>query len=138
MSLPPQVRLDTPDWFCQQLDLPTRRFLLRPMTADSYRRSLFLDDRIAAPSAEQQIVAMEACREPLAEVEVLPALWVFHHGHCGSTYLSRMLEQLSPLLALREPVTLRALAVFQRDLESPLSLMDPTDFDGHLDQQLRL
>ncbi|MEM9182845.1 MAG: hypothetical protein AAGB27_06775 [Pseudomonadota bacterium] len=138
MSLPPQVRLDTPDWFCQQLDLPTRRFLLRPMTADSYRRSLFLDDRIAAPSAEQQIVAMEACREPLAEVEVLPALWVFHHGHCGSTYLSRMLEQLSPLLALREPMTLRALAVFQRDLESPLSLMDPTDFDGHLDQQLRL
>ncbi len=138
MSLPPQVRLHTPDWFCQQLDLPTRRFLLRPMTADSYRRSLFLDDRIAAPSAEQEIVAMAACREQLAELAVLPAIWVFHHGHCGSTYLSRMLEQLSPLLALREPMTLRALSVFQRDLASPLSLMDPAEFESHLDQQLRL
>ncbi len=40
-----------------------------------------------------------------------PAMrWIFHVGHCGSTLLSRLLDQLPDLLGVREPLPLLSLA----------------------------
>ncbi len=133
-----KLNIDSPEWLCQQFDLPTRRLLFRPMTADGYRRSLFLDQRLCAASDQQQIISLDDCEDALAQLPLQPATWVFHVGHCGSTYLSRMLEQLAGLLALREPMTLRAMAAFQRDLQDPLSLMDPDHFEHWLQLHARL
>lgn len=36
--------------------------------------------------------------------------WIFHVGHCGSTLLSRLLDQLPDVLGVREPLPLLALA----------------------------
>ncbi|MFK7955878.1 MAG: hypothetical protein AB8B96_07265 [Lysobacterales bacterium] len=99
------------------------------MSRQTYRQSLFLDDRLRTVGNQQHIVSMAQAQ---AQSVILPATWIFHVGHCGSTYLSRMLEQLCGLLALREPVPLRALAVFKRDLNDPLSLMAPDDFQPWL------
>ncbi len=103
------------------------------MTRQTYQQSLFLDDRFSAAGNQQHVVSLAKVQQQLESVSVLPATWIFHVGHCGSTYLSRMLEQLGGLLALREPLPLRALAAFNRDLNDPLSLMNPVDFDQWLD-----
>ena len=46
-----------------------------------------------------------------ATEQVAPGLrWIFHVGHCGSTLLSRLLDQLPDVLGIREPLPLLALA----------------------------
>ncbi|MEM9530606.1 MAG: hypothetical protein AAGA23_06785, partial [Pseudomonadota bacterium] len=130
--------LRQPDWFCQQIDVATAQALLCPMTPDTYRQSLFLDERMTPAASEQRVVSLAALHAALAAVPIEPASFVFHVGHCGSTLLTRLLEAAVPLLALREPVPLRALAAFQRDLDHPVSLVDPAVYPELLAGQVKL
>lgn len=138
MTGAPLPNLEQPDWYCQQIDVTTAQALLCPMTPASYRQSLFLDERMTPASGEQRVVALTALHAALQAWPVEQAGFIFHVGHCGSTLLTRLLEAAVPLLALREPVPLRALAAFQRDLHHPLSLVDPERFPALLTDQIKL
>jgi hypothetical protein len=63
---------------------------------------------------------IEACSKQQTE----PLRLIFHLSHCGSTLVSRLLQEATAILPLREPASLRALAAFFRDLGHPLSLLD--------------
>ena len=53
-----------------------------------------------------------------------PLRLIFHVSHCGSTLISRLLQLATPILPLREPGSIQALAAFFRDLGQPLSLVN--------------
>jgi hypothetical protein len=99
--------LASPDCYLHSLDGGMARLV--PMDRASYRRSIFLDHRIAlAPG--------EPATAPMAEVAAtMPAVqqagWIFHVAHCGSTLLARALEELTGGLVLREPLALRQVAL---------------------------
>ena len=79
------------------------------MDRESYRRSIFLDDRI-------QPAAGGAMRLPVSHLPAdfgppQPIAWIFHMAHCGSTLLARALDELGGRIVLREPMALRQLGV---------------------------
>lgn len=80
-----------------------------PMDREAYRRSVFLDDRIAAAKPGTMRVPLGAL---LGQVPAAQATgWIFHVAHCGSTLLANALDELGPNLVLREPLALRQLAL---------------------------
>ncbi len=116
-----------PGWLLHQLDVIGDRALFYRATPAVYRGSLFLDERIALREPAQQIVPVPELTARLTGARPR-ADFIFHVGHCGSTLLSRLLETAAGLLALREPVPLRALAAFLRDRAHPLGLVAPEDY----------
>lgn len=125
-----QSLLDSPDWLCQQLDLLSEQALFVEVDAETCRRSMFLDQRLAVTAApRQQAVPLWPMVRALARSEAMPVHWIFHMGHCGSTLISRLLEALQPgQLALREPLPLLTLVTLWRQLDDDLSVLDPARF----------
>ena len=106
MALTLDQLIASPDHYLQSFIDDDAVFM--PMDGASYRRSIFLDDRIS-PAANGSM------RVPIDTL--LPALrpaprvdWIFHIAHCGSTLLARALDELLPGLVLREPAALRQMA----------------------------
>lgn len=114
-------RLASPDCYLHALDGAAAQFL--PMDRAAYRRSIFLDHRISPADGEAFVLDLAG----LAGVvpDAVPAGWIFHVAHCGSTLLARALEQLTDTLVLREPLALRQLALDpdQRVLPIVLALL---------------
>jgi hypothetical protein len=93
------------------LDMGRRAILFVGMTEADYRATSFLDERIVASSRQGRWLPVgDAARMLAARAEPRPLHFIFHIGHVGSTLLSRLLEATGKVLALREPVPLRALA----------------------------
>lgn len=119
--------------FPYQLDVIQHRVLFLRLTQAEIQGASFLDERLGVqgrngfwlPTESLTDVAGAATRSPT------PA-YIFHIGHCGSTLLSRMLEQFGNVLALREPMVLRALASARSELESPLSRLSTKEWSDLL------
>jgi hypothetical protein len=95
------------------IDAPQRRALFVEVGEARVRGATFLDERIAADSRGGFWL-------PLAELDALPCMpgsapqgFLFHIGHCGSTLLSRLLDQWPATLGLREPRVLRDVAALR-------------------------
>ncbi|MDX1569298.1 MAG: hypothetical protein R3200_02360 [Xanthomonadales bacterium] len=116
-------------WFLQQIDVGYGRGLLTRMNSTAYRASVFLDQRIAVRDPETRVEDLWRLADEAAARPARPARYIFHVGHCGSTLISRVLQEATSILPLREPVPLRALASMERDLGHPLALLDGTRFD---------
>jgi len=101
----------TPDHYLYAFEAGEALFL--PVDRDVYRRSLFLDDRIALESGEILPFSAEALAARRdAEDRPIPRIgWIFHIAHCGSTLLARALDRGDETLVLREPLPLRQLGV---------------------------
>ncbi|MEM9303982.1 MAG: hypothetical protein AAGE01_17840 [Pseudomonadota bacterium] len=101
-------------WFPQQIDLVYGRLLLLELGEANYRQSMFLDQRLAAREPAQQVVPLWelAATTP---VGTNPRALICHVGHCGSTLVSRILQEATPALCLREPLPLQALAQVERE-----------------------
>ena len=110
-------------WFPQQIDVFSRRTSLVRLEEADYRASVFLDQRLAVQQPRTRIESVAPLAEAAAQHRAA-AGWVFHVGHCGSTLLSRVLQDATTVLPLREPVPLRALSSAERDLDQPLSVID--------------
>lgn len=112
---------------------------LYPMTVESYRDSVFLDNRIALPAdaPSAQINFMDLCgRFPgVAETETR---YLFHISHVGSTLLSRLLGCKQGVLSLREPLLLRWLSMFKNDLGRPECRIDLKTYQTFLITSLGL
>ena len=89
---------------------------LLQLTEAVYRQASFLDQRVEPLASARIDVRLSDLETTLAapgsdEGMVSPsANFIFHHGHCGSTLLSRALAATDRVLPLREPLTLRRLA----------------------------
>jgi hypothetical protein len=81
------------------------------MDREAYRRSIFLDRRIAALDLAPTRTPLRPLIE-MARVRRPPSVaWIFHIAHCGSTLLARLIDQPRSSLILREPPPLRQLGV---------------------------
>jgi hypothetical protein len=81
------------------------------MDREAYRRSIFLDRRIAALNPAPTRTPLGPLIE-MAQVRPVPSVgWIFHIAHCGSTLLARLIDQPQSGLILREPPPLRQLGV---------------------------
>ncbi|MFL6730364.1 MAG: hypothetical protein ACJ8D6_06515 [Sphingomicrobium sp.] len=115
-------------WLAQALDPATGQVRLVAMDRASYRTASFLDDRMLQQPVDAQIVPWPEVEAAMAGDLSSDARWIFHIGHVGSTLVSRLLGELSGVLAIREPRLLRDVAltpteVRSRDLPSVTKLM---------------
>ncbi len=145
MSLPPHIQrmrdqlLADPSLLAQKLDFFGQRALFLRFTASEYRQASFLDDRILTPAAQGMWARFEDVTAALAgAAPARPLNFIFHAGHVGSTLVSRLLENAPGVLALREPLALRALAEAQDTLGAPESLVSPEQFASFVREQIIL
>jgi|CXWL01.1.fsa_nt_gi hypothetical protein len=145
MSLSPPIQrfrdklLADPSLLAHKLDFFSQRILFVRLTEADYRQASFLDDRILTPTTQGMWMGFEDVNLALAGVApARPLHFIFHAGHVGSTLVSRLLEEAGGVLALREPLTLRALAEAQDALGEADSLLSQEHFDSLLREQILL
>ncbi|HWP95006.1 MAG TPA: hypothetical protein VNL72_04665 [Gammaproteobacteria bacterium] len=121
---------DDPLVHLHELDLVHRRALLVRLTEHAIRNAGFLDGRALEPTTEGAWLPLTAVREIcLAFTMPRTPYFIFHSGHCGSTLLSRLLAALPGALPKREPLTLLALAIHRRELDTPIARLSAADWD---------
>lgn len=119
MSAEAQSRISTlladlmasPKGYLHSFDLAKNAGLLIEANREFFRNAIFLDARVLQPG-------MTGAWVPLSEIwartkgpKRRPIHFIFHVGHAGSTLISRLLDEAPNVLGLREPETLRALAM---------------------------
>jgi hypothetical protein len=130
---------NSPDIYCQGIDLIHQALLLVQFDAAAYRAASFLDDRILTPKMRGVWVPIARVTAAARAVQNLrPLHFIFHTGHVGSTLVSRLLDETGVLLPLREPLPLRVLANAHDALGKPDSLLSPAHFDALLDLLLTM
>ncbi|MGF1456136.1 MAG: hypothetical protein ACFB6R_12270 [Alphaproteobacteria bacterium] len=101
-----------------------------------FRQASFLDERMVPTGSKGGWVSLDRIKAILASVSAAdravrrPLHFIFHTSHCGSTLLSRLLDQDQRVLSLREPLPLRDLAVLFDDLDTDHALWSGGDFDS--------
>jgi hypothetical protein len=109
--LSPQEIARDARWLAQALDPAQGVVRLIAMNRDSYRAASFLDDRLLQLPVDAQLVPWPQVEEAMAGDLRTDARWIFHIGHVGSSLVSRLLGELSNVLAVREPRLLRDIAL---------------------------
>ncbi len=118
-----------PDHLLQDFDWVNRRGLIVRLDEDSLRRASFLDHRALKPGTTGAWFALPLLLEQGSKLRTaLPAHYLFHLSHCGSTLISRLLAELGSL-PLREPLTLVHLALERRELERPTARLDAATWE---------
>ncbi|HMB61153.1 MAG TPA: hypothetical protein VKN35_14670, partial [Xanthomonadales bacterium] len=97
MSAPTQpdaqaIRCDA-QWHLHDLDPEQRTAKLLQLSEADYRQLSFLDQRAEPFASARAELSLQDLEQALAEAESASATahFIFHHGHCGSTLLSRAL-----------------------------------------------
>lgn len=112
-----------------QIDIATNRALVVGLEETHYRQASFLDQRALGHSPQGQWFDLPAIGNATNASQGNAALhFIFHVGHCGSTLISRLLDELGAF-GLREPLPLRSLAEIQPDVGQAWSLLDTDGFD---------
>ena len=104
-------------WLAHTIDPKSRLIRLVRMDEPDYRAASFLDDRWLERSVESRICPLDAALRAVERGRD-DARWIFHIGHVGSTLVSRLLGEFEGVLAIREPRSLRDLAVAESE-EAP-------------------
>lgn len=110
--------LESPDYYPLKFDGSNLLFVR--MSRDSYFQSIFtLPNRIVTAGPEQWSVPFSELVELVerAESKWPTASCLFQIGHCGSTLLSRALDQPDTNLVIREPFILRQFAASPAPIE---------------------
>ena len=98
-------------WLAQALDPAAGVVRLIAMSREAYRSASFLDDRMLQQPVDAHIVPWPEIETAIADSSRSDARWIFHIGHVGSTLISRILGEITGVLAIREPRLLRDLAL---------------------------
>lgn len=109
-----------------QLDLVTDRVLVTRIGVERQRATSFLDERALAAGTEGAWFSWHAFEEGAARAAPGALAYVFHIGHCGSTLVSRLLEEATSVRALREPLPLRVFATDKAEEGSGAALLSPS------------
>src|ERR1700761_3608822 len=102
--------VDTPHYYPMTFDSAGDRVLLTRMSEADYRVASFLDERAFGPGTNATWVPHAEIAIAARQIKSRPLHFIFHSGHVGSTWLSRLLDELPGVLGLREPAPLRILA----------------------------
>ncbi len=127
----------SPDLFIHQFDAAGDRALIIRLSTDQLRKASFLDERILGQGIEGgwaswTEIEASARRTPPADVN-----FIFHVGHCGSTLISRLIEESSGARSLREPLAIRQIASIASEIPDGLSLWTEATLRDRLDLYLR-
>jgi hypothetical protein len=114
--LPDELAEDA-SWLAHTIDPFSRLIRLVRMDEEAYRAASFLDDRLLLQPVESLICPLDPAVSAV-EHSRDDARWIFHIGHVGSTLLSRLLGEFDGVLSIREPRSLRDLAVVS-EVEAP-------------------
>jgi hypothetical protein len=129
----------SPDAYPQNVDLVRGLVLVVRLEERVYRSASFLDDRILAQGIQGAWLPGPVVTEAARRVEsARPIHFIFHTGHVGSTLVSRLLDETSAVLPIREPLPLRVIADAHDALGTPESLLAEPQFESLLDMALRL
>ena len=112
-TLLPDIML-SPRLYPHQIDAQRDAALLIDADADFYKNAIFLDQRALNPNSKGSVVPLDVLWQHVdagSSAEKAPANFIFHVGNCGSTLISRLLDEHHNVLGLREPLLLRMLAV---------------------------
>jgi hypothetical protein len=115
--------LDDPAFFPFQLDLDAGRVLFVRLDDAARAEAPFLDQRALSAAPEGYWLPLDALLAHPVPPTAPRLDWIFHIGHCGSTLLSRLLQEWPELQVLREPLPLRTLAVAPVDVAALLEHM---------------
>lgn len=103
-----EIDLADPHVFAVDLDVRNRRVMFLRFEADVLERSVFLDNRIAAPLESATAVALDDVAH--ARFPGATPSFLFHTSFCCSTLLARALHVPPRAVALKEPLLPRRLA----------------------------
>ena len=121
-----RVVANDPSLLLYTVDLIPDKANFLPVNEDTYRQSMFLDNRVAVKDPQWVVAPLWQTIEHVnKDLAAQQCNFIFHVGHCGSTICTRLLESFPNQLALREPLPLRALAAARRDLGQAGSYVDP-------------
>ncbi len=107
MTLTMDALFASPDHYLHSFDGGDALFV--PMDRAAYHRSIFLDHRIAAAAPGSMRLPLSAVAGHVGSSRATG--WIFHVAHCGSTLLARALDTPATNMVLREPLSLRQLAI---------------------------
>ena len=118
--------------FMQRMDLVQGRALFVRVAENELRSASFLDERLGLQGREGFWLPLSGVGAVAASIPepVATPDFIFHIGHCGSTLLSRLLDQDITVLGLREPLVLREIAAAERELDAPTARISPSDWQA--------
>ena len=100
--------------YAQKFDAALDSLFFIRLSQDDYRSASFLDDRVLATGMEGRWIGYSEVATAMRDTsDARPLHFIFHTGHVGSTLLSRLIDEASGVLGLREPLPLRTLAELQ-------------------------
>lgn len=101
-----------PFWHPDRFDFAARQLRFVRMDRDAFRRSTFLDHRTVRPDDRSVTMELDVLAQMARTLNGHAATvhFIFHHAFCGSTLLTRCLDQVAACLPLREPFVLHQLA----------------------------
>ncbi|NNE05163.1 MAG: hypothetical protein HKO64_04925 [Xanthomonadales bacterium] len=129
LQLPADIG-SNPGWLIHDFQAMFRRFAVAQVSESLYRESAFMNNAINPQLGKIMPVGlapMQAAFQSAAPVPV-PAPYIFHIGHCGSTLVSRALGASGDILPVREPRLLIAVSDCLRDLQDPLSWLSASEY----------
>lgn len=103
--------MSSPKAYLHSLDLSQERGLLLETDRGFFRNAIFLDERVLQKGMLGAWMPLSVLLKQTRGVVSQPLHFIFHVGHAGSTLLSRLLDTVPAVLGLREPQTLRTLAM---------------------------
>lgn len=96
---------ETPEWLPIEFDPATDRVTWLRLSEADYKDASFLDFRMVQPQSEVRQSPWPALPADARR----DAQYIFHVGNVGSTLISRLLDELPEVFAVREPQLLRQL-----------------------------
>jgi hypothetical protein len=111
-SLLPEI-MASPRLFPHQLNPEKGLALVIEAEEHFYSNAVFLDQRALGPGTQGAWIPLDVLWRYVnsaADQQSSPTHFIFHTGHCGSTLVSRLLDEVPNTLGLRQPLVLRTLA----------------------------
>jgi hypothetical protein len=128
-----------PDFLLQNFDFRERCGLIVKINEAAYRQTAFLDERVFSSDTQGVWFPLPALLQNTVDLTITRSPhYIFHIGHCGSTLVSRLLGELPHAFSLREPITLLAMAMTQRELDLQDAPLSRNEWQQLLDMSLKL
>jgi len=128
----------SPDILIHNFDIAGDRALIIRLNVEQRRKASFLDDRILGAGIDGGWANWTQAEPAAARAPAGDARFIFHVGHCGSTLISKLLEDASGVRSLREPAALRTLASVADDCAEGLALWSGDEFRHRLSLYLNV
>jgi hypothetical protein len=122
----------SPEIFIHNFDVAGERALIVRLSTEQRRKASFLDDRMLGSGVEGGWAPWSEVEPAARRAPAAKANFIFHIGHCGSTLVSRLIEDATGVRSLREPAALRTLATIDADVKDGLALWSAAELETRL------